>query len=61
MYMDTTAKAVSKDEEYDEFLNYIEISQEEIHLHYVAGSINADWGAYFTYNSDGKFVFKGLG
>lgn len=46
---------------YDECLTYIEISEQQVHFHYVAGTENTEWGAYFTIGADEQLAFESWG
>lgn len=59
--LDQKARSVPSSDEYEEHLAYIDISEEEIELHYFASTVNTEWGAYFTFKEDGTWEFQGLG
>lgn len=46
---------------YDECLAYVEIENSEVHLHYLANTVNTEWGAYFLLRGDNKWEFDSLG
>ena len=59
--LDGAARAVQTNPTYEEFLWYVDITREEIELHYVANAVNAEWGAYFIRDEHGEFTFDTLG
>ncbi|WP_119672176.1 hypothetical protein [Deinococcus sp. RM] len=59
--LDAAARAVQPDPSYEEELAYIDITQDDIELHYYAGTVNTEWGAYFVRDAHGKFTFDTLG
>ncbi|WP_211443994.1 hypothetical protein [Collimonas humicola] len=59
--MDSAARSVPTNFDYDEHLAYIRISRSEVELHYFATIANTEWGAYFVRDAHGKFQFELLG
>lgn len=46
---------------YDEFLGFVEIENDRVHLHYFANTMNTEWGTYFTIQPNGVFQFDSIG
>lgn len=59
--LDAAARAVQTDPSYEESLAYVDITREEIELHYDATTVNTEWGAYFVRDQGGDFLFDTLG
>lgn len=59
--LDAAARAVQTDPRYEESLAYVDITREEIELHYDATTVNTEWGAYFVQDQGGDFIFDTLG
>ena len=59
--LDAVATAQVTGECYEEYLAYVDITPEEIELHYFAGSVNTEWGAYFVRDEHGEFTLDTLG
>jgi hypothetical protein len=55
--MDNAARALPDvtDDDYDEVLAYVVISDDYVELHYFASTVNSEWGVYFTPSRQGDW------
>ena len=60
--MDDAARAVPDltDDDYDETLAYVVISDAYVELHYFASTVNTEWGIYFTPSGQGGWDRRGF-
>jgi hypothetical protein len=61
MDVEVREKTNDQNENYEEAIAYIDISLNEVELHYYANTVNTEWGAYFIRHEDGAWFFEGLG
>ena len=59
--MDTAARAVESSTDYKEQLLWVNIAADQVELHYCSTIINTEWGAFFTRDETGRWIFAGLG
>ncbi|UQN08417.1 hypothetical protein [Deinococcus sp. QL22] len=59
--LDAAARAMLTGPSYEEFLAFVDITREEIELHYYADTVNTEWGAFFVRDEHGEFKFDTLG
>lgn len=59
--LDAIAREIPAEDDYEEYLGYIIITDADIELRYLSSTINTDWGAYFKKMPDSSWYFEGLG
>jgi hypothetical protein len=60
--MDAIARSiVSADEDYEEVLSIVHVSQEGVELFYNATTFNTSWTVYFAKNKDAVYTFVDIG
>lgn len=59
--LDSAARLLPSDIDYEEYLLFIKISRSEVELHYVSDTVNTSWGVFFERDERGRFHTKKTG